>query len=226
MSFEGLEAEMAAQLATEGVYAPTPSMEEAMEAMSKLAAEADAPDADASALSTHAGSGAGVSVGARAPAGTPIDAKLLRTFVSLYCCYFNAALNERKGRRLPVSACVINPHPYDLAEAAVSLGLNVAIESKRHPCDPWSMGRVRVQLKLPSGSLAVPEIVSKNALMQRIAALLPDLPGRKARTAEYERYREEGLRRQAAAAKGQTPKAIAKAPAAGAGVSAAKKRKG
>ena len=206
---------MAAQLATEGVYAPMPSMEEMISKMGEAKAGAGA-DAMAAA-------GTGGGAGAPPPAApVAIDAKLLKTFVCLYTCYYNASLSERKGRRLPVASCVQSPHPYDLAEAAAALGFRgIAVEGKRHPCDPWANGRVRVQLVLPGGALAVPGIASKCALLQRTAALLPTLPGRHARLAEYERMREEGLRRQSAAAKGQTAKA--KAPAASA---AAAKKKG
>lgn len=47
---------------------------------------------------------------------------------------------------------------------------------------------MRVQLADSNGNLLHPEISSKHVLLQRLAALIPTLPGRTVRAAQREQY--------------------------------------
>ena len=211
---EGLEAELAAQLATEGVYAPMPSMVDAMAAMSAMSED---------------GAGAGAGAPAPPPAAAAqqqqqqVDPKMIAKWPSLYCCYVNASLSEARGRRVPLSVCAgcENPSIHDLIEAAIALGYNspgaglVLENTKRHPRDPWMPGRLRVRLRLDNGMPTMPGIGTKRELLAAIAAKIPTLPGRLQRLNELAHMRAEYERRNAAALKGQKGKVV-KAAAEGA----------
>lgn len=60
--------------------------------------------------------------------------------------------------------------------------------------------RVRVELKGKDGKLTVPSIASKDALLQRVAAIVPALESRKRRQVQMEVQRQQMLAEQAAAA--------------------------
>jgi len=67
--------------------------------------------------------------------------------------------------------------------------------NKRHPCDPFTFGRVRFALKKEDGSFAVPALTSKWKVLQQVAAKLPTHEARLRRLADEARQREEYERR-------------------------------
>jgi len=82
--------------------------------------------------------------------------KVLR-WVCVYPTYLNGARSIAEGRRVPREACPTNPTLRDIVETAAKLGLRMVVEvNKRHPRDPFTLGRVRVELKKEDGSLAGP----------------------------------------------------------------------
>lgn len=75
----------------------------------------------------------------------------------IYPTYLNGARSIAEGRRVPREACPTNPTLRDIVETAAKLGLRMVVEvNKRHPRDPFTLGRVRVELKKEDGSLAGP----------------------------------------------------------------------
>lgn len=102
----------------------------------------------------------------------------------------------------------------DLAEGCARLGFKCAIEGdKRHPSHPFSMGRARVQMKNKDGSAVVPDIASKEALLNKLAEVIPTLQGRHMRLAMVARERAAMAAAAAKAAPPAAAPAVADAPA-------------
>lgn len=52
----------------------------------------------------------------------------LKSWKSIYLCYFNSELSYKQGRRLPTKFCVKNPRPDEVLQAVSSLGLKTVFE--------------------------------------------------------------------------------------------------
>ena len=63
----------------------------------------------------------------------PPSVEDLKTWKSLYLCYFNSKLSIKQGRRLPKYLCVVNPRPDEIISAISSFGLKSVLESVRFP---------------------------------------------------------------------------------------------
>lgn len=99
-------------------------------------------------------------------------------------------------------------------------------QGKVHPRDPWSFGRVRVQLDTAEGSPTVAGLATKTQLLEAIAAKLPHTDFRKMRLAQLAASRQAMEARRAAAEKGKgklTAGAAAGGAAAGGGAAKGKK---
>lgn len=139
------EADVAAQLALEGMYDDEPP---AMEELAKMMRD---PGAAAAALAAGGPPGAGgpllpgaapgALVGASAPAptaaagpGGPVgpggapafDMAAIKKWTVVYPCYINPRKRACEGRRLPVSKCTgcDDPHPVDIFHALMAVGFN------------------------------------------------------------------------------------------------------
>jgi signal recognition particle subunit SRP19 len=102
---------------------------------------------------------------------------------SRYTCIWPAYLDSQKtvaeGRRVPKELACDKPLTDDIAYACLRLSLRHVIEPyKQYPRDWNSPGRVKVQIHEKDGSLINPEIPTKNALLLKLAELIPQLPTR------------------------------------------------
>lgn len=135
------EAEVAAQLALEGMYDEEPP---AMEELAKMMRD---PGAAAAALAAGAPPGAGgplvpsvapgaltgasaaaaaaIPGGPRGPGGAPtFDMAAIKKWTVIYPCYLNPRKRACEGRRLPVAKCAgcDDPHPMDIFHALLAVG--------------------------------------------------------------------------------------------------------
>lgn len=58
----------------------------------------------------------------------PPSKEELKSWKSLYLCYFNSELSYKQGRRLPLYLCVKNPRPDEILNTLSSMGLKTAFE--------------------------------------------------------------------------------------------------
>ena len=150
----------------------------------------------------------------------------------VYACYIDAARRPCEGRQLSLErlgACT-DPTLQEIAYATNQLGYPIAVfeNNKRHPRDPWRVGRMRVKLLKPDGSPVVPGIATKRQLLGRIADIVPTLAIRADRLEQIRKAREQHAIQMEKAAKSQKGR-IAKLTAESAaqtGGAAAKKRAG
>ncbi|KAI3727765.1 hypothetical protein L6452_16385 [Arctium lappa] len=82
-------------------------------------------------------------------------------------------------RRISATKACENPTALEIGDCCGHLKIPFAIElDKAYPRDFMQVGRVRVLLKRPDGSLHNPGVASKKQLMIRVAELVPRHPGR------------------------------------------------
>ncbi|KAJ1915863.1 signal recognition particle subunit [Mycoemilia scoparia] len=99
-----------------------------------------------------------------------------RDWICLYPIYFDKSRSLQKGRKLPKSLCVDNPHVKQLAEAVRRVGCSVCYEPhKTHPRDFFNQGRVRVRLNDDNKHPVRPDIPSRKVLMQKVGQILPSV---------------------------------------------------
>lgn len=85
-----------------------------------------------------------------------------------YPIYFDSTRTTYQGRRVSKESGASQPTANDLLQAAQQLGFNCYMESmKRHPKEPFVLGRIRV--KPPNDS------VSKKELMKKLCQILPPI---------------------------------------------------
>ncbi|PWA36870.1 Signal recognition particle, SRP19 subunit [Artemisia annua] len=102
-----------------------------------------------------------------------------KTWNILYPVYMNSKKTIAEGRRIPFSKACENPTALEIGDCCGHLKIPFAIEiDKAYPRDYMQVGRVRVNLKRPDGTLNNPLIANKKQLMIRIAELVPRHPGR------------------------------------------------
>lgn len=64
---------------------------------------------------------------------------------ALYPIYFDIDRPHSKGRKFPLSSCLTKPTFNEICEALKTLEIEFTGEpTKRHPCDPFVYGRVKV----------------------------------------------------------------------------------
>ncbi|KAJ3130539.1 signal recognition particle subunit [Nowakowskiella sp. JEL0407] len=107
-----------------------------------------------------------------------LDPKLamqMKTWVCVYPVYIDSTKTMSEGRRVPKDIGISEPVIMFMAEAVRTLQLNCIAEmSKRHPRDPFTFGRLRVQIKFDSeagdaaGQAVRPNITSKKELLLAI----------------------------------------------------------
>ncbi|KAJ3080146.1 hypothetical protein HK102_003265 [Quaeritorhiza haematococci] len=106
----------------------------------------------------------------------PALAQTMKKWVCVYPVYIDAGKTMSEGRRIPKELAVKEPAAVYMAESLRHLGLMGALEAdKRHPRDPFTFGRIRVQLRTPDGRLCNPAVTNKRELLVRMAALLPQV---------------------------------------------------
>nr|GEX33257.1 signal recognition particle 19 kDa protein-like [Tanacetum cinerariifolium] len=122
-----------------------------------------------------------------------------KTWNILYPVYMNSKKTIAEGRIIPFSKACENPIALEIGDCCGHLKIPFAIEiDKAYPRDYMQVGRVRVNLKRPDGTLNNPLIANNNGfllrkqpwlkyyvehaaekqLMLRIAELVPRHPGR------------------------------------------------
>ncbi|KAJ1558845.1 signal recognition particle subunit [Nowakowskiella sp. JEL0078] len=78
--------------------------------------------------------------------------KLSKTWMCVYPLYIDANKTMSQGRRIPKEFAVNEPVAVYMAEVVRSLGLSCIFENgKRHPKDPFTFGRLRVQVRYGEG---------------------------------------------------------------------------
>ncbi|KAJ2808743.1 signal recognition particle subunit [Coemansia furcata] len=96
-----------------------------------------------------------------------------KRWVCLYPLYFDKSRSVEKGRRVPLSIAVEEPHARQMSVAVKEVGFNVCYEpNKSHPADFFTPGRVRVQLFNDSGVPMRPDITTRKELMRRVAVMM------------------------------------------------------
>jgi signal recognition particle subunit SEC65 len=58
----------------------------------------------------------------------PPSKEEMKSWKSLYLCYFNSELSVKEGRRLPKYLCVKNPRPDEVIQALAHLGIKTVFE--------------------------------------------------------------------------------------------------
>lgn len=105
-------------------------------------------------------------------------------WVTVYPAYINARLKVSEGRRIAKGLAVDNPQLQEISMILTLLRImHVAELMKAYSRDVLSRGRIKVQLKLPDGSLANPEVPTSNlhsekALLKKLGELIPRLKTR------------------------------------------------
>ncbi|KAI7740240.1 hypothetical protein M8C21_031171 [Ambrosia artemisiifolia] len=103
----------------------------------------------------------------------------IKTWNILYPAYINSKKTIAEGRRISASKACENPTALEIGDCCGHLKIPFAIEiDKAYSRDFMQVGRVRVMLKRPDGSLHNPLVSSKKQLMLRVAELVPRHPGR------------------------------------------------
>ena len=65
---------------------------------------------------------------------------------AIYPIYLDSKRKLSKGRKYPLSLCIPNPNIAEIAAALKIMEIEHQIEpTKRHPCDPFIFGRVKVK---------------------------------------------------------------------------------
>jgi signal recognition particle subunit SRP19 len=108
----------------------------------------------------------------------PAIKQAMKQWTCVYPVYLDAGKSVSEGRRIPKSAGLTNPSIVFLGECCRQLQLNHVVEMfKRHPRDPLTYGRVRVQIKATGGPFKPTrtDIKSKFDLLLKIAAVYPDI---------------------------------------------------
>ncbi|KAJ3276720.1 hypothetical protein HDV01_002773 [Terramyces sp. JEL0728] len=101
--------------------------------------------------------------------------ELIKNWISLYPVYINCEKSLKQGRRIPSEFAVKDPATIYMGQAAKLLGYNVALElNKRHPRDPFTFGRLRLQFKNDSGAPFISDITNKRELLIRLAEKMPE----------------------------------------------------
>lgn len=103
------------------------------------------------------------------PRDSDIDHKVDSTnWCVFYPIYFDNTRTTCQGRRVPKEKGAPQPTSNDVLQAAQHLGLNCYMESmKRHPKEPFVLGRVRIQP--PNDS------ISKKKLLMNLCNVLPQI---------------------------------------------------
>eukprot|EP01059_Diplonema_ambulator_P036379 TRINITY_DN9038_c0_g1_i1.p2 TRINITY_DN9038_c0_g1~~TRINITY_DN9038_c0_g1_i1.p2 ORF type:complete len:175 (+),score=39.90 TRINITY_DN9038_c0_g1_i1:64-525(+) len=112
----------------------------------------------------------------------------------LYPQYIDSNLTTGEGRRMPMSKCVENPTAVEMYQVCMQVGIPVIFQpEKGYARQPTARrGRIKVLLKRPQSEhymkkseydtatrgLIVEEYPSKNALMTKMAEVIPNLPSR------------------------------------------------
>jgi signal recognition particle subunit SRP19 len=94
--------------------------------------------------------------------------------------YIDSARSLKHGRRVPKEFACARPTAMQIAEVAKNLKFPIVVEPrKRHPRDPFSWGRCRVQLRRGAeGSFINDEIKTRKQLMRKIGEMVPRLKSR------------------------------------------------
>lgn len=102
---------------------------------------------------------------------TQISQKVLndtKDWIKLYPLYFDSTKSQNQGRKIPSSLGMPNPSFIYILDAINQLGVECVFEAeKRHPRDPFLLGRFRI-------NLASSRFKSKRALMLEIGRQLRD----------------------------------------------------
>ncbi|KAJ3020242.1 hypothetical protein HKX48_001130 [Thoreauomyces humboldtii] len=120
--------------------------------------------------------------GLMAAPGTEVDPRLreeMKSWTVVYPIYISS--NGRRHRKIPLGMCpTARPSAIFIAECLRFLQLNGDMDpNKRHPADPLTFGRVRVQLFDPATRRPMnSKITTKRQLLKEIAALYPTVEER------------------------------------------------
>lgn len=96
----------------------------------------------------------------------------------IYPLYLNINSTRSGGRLASSINCVECPTVAEMAEVCIQLGIPCKIESKRHPKDYRSLGRIRFKLFESTGKAFNDKILTKKALLKQIGSMIPKLKSR------------------------------------------------
>uniref|UniRef100_A0AC34QA77 Signal recognition particle 19 kDa protein n=1 Tax=Panagrolaimus sp. JU765 TaxID=591449 RepID=A0AC34QA77_9BILA len=103
----------------------------------------------------------------------------------IYPAYMNSKRTKFEGRRIPLAKAVINPTCQEIQDILQHEGFNSKIEkNKMYPREKDReedfLGRIRIQLKNDDGAFVNEKYKSTEAVMIRVAELIPQLKTRTA----------------------------------------------
>ncbi|KAJ3416117.1 hypothetical protein HDV05_003086 [Chytridiales sp. JEL 0842] len=108
------------------------------------------------------------------PQQSQIDPALrqaMKTWTTIYPIYLNSSASHSRGRRVPKELGVKNPSIIFLGDCVKQLGFHCVVEmGKRHPRDPLTFGRVKVNLALRG--------VKKTEFLVQLAKVYPEVEAR------------------------------------------------
>jgi signal recognition particle subunit SEC65 len=112
------------------------------------------------------------------PIPIPDQEENVRGWLTLYPIYFDSTKSVKKGRKVPKEYAIPRPTCLLIASAVQALAYPCAVDlNKRHPKDPFLLGRVKVNKKMKKADLLL-----KVAKRIKLGVQIPK---------KYESYQEE-----------------------------------
>eukprot|EP00163_Fabomonas_tropica_P009958 TRINITY_DN198_c0_g1_i6.p1 TRINITY_DN198_c0_g1~~TRINITY_DN198_c0_g1_i6.p1 ORF type:complete len:170 (+),score=41.82 TRINITY_DN198_c0_g1_i6:240-749(+) len=103
---------------------------------------------------------------------------------AIYPAYLNKKLNQKQGRRVPLSKAVNDPTLEEISDILQHLKFKVAVEfNKAYSRDFFQRGRVRLLIR-EEGKPVNPELPNKRAVLYKLGELIPQLADRVKRAKE------------------------------------------
>ncbi|KAJ3197089.1 vacuolar protein sorting-associated protein 1 [Irineochytrium annulatum] len=100
----------------------------------------------------------------------------IKRWVCVYPVYLDAGKSYSQGRKVGKQLAVPEPSIVYMGECCRRLGLSAVVEgSKRHPRDPLTFGRMKVQLKGENGRPLRAELGNRMLLLAAIAKMYPEV---------------------------------------------------
>ncbi|KAJ3114448.1 hypothetical protein HDU96_002068 [Phlyctochytrium bullatum] len=106
----------------------------------------------------------------------PAIKESMKTWTSVYPVYLDAGRSTRAGRMIPAPKAIKEPSIVYITECCKTLRLNMIVDQrKRHPKDPLNYGRIRIQIRSPTGQPMRSDIPNKKALLLKIAEMYAEV---------------------------------------------------